>query len=148
MLFSLLSHTNAHENLNMTNRWMLILFLSMAIVMSGMALSSCRFMKYIDSDGINGSVGLYRSFDADDMQCVAHPEQVEYNETTNTARMGGVVAFLAGVIVLLFEIVDFCCCRICCSILIKGVLLLVATIMQGLTFLVFGSVQFWYVRLM
>mmetsp|Transcript_60500 Transcript_60500/g.148437 ORF Transcript_60500/g.148437 Transcript_60500/m.148437 type:complete len:226 (+) Transcript_60500:158-835(+) len=123
-------------------RYTLLLFLSMAIVLSGMAVASCRFMKFVDADGEDGSVGLYRYYNNETMQCINHPEEVEYTESTNAARMGGVVAFLAGVTVLLFEIIDFCCCRICCSGLIKSVLLLVATIMQGLTFLLFGSVKF------
>jgi hypothetical protein len=108
-------------------------------------MTSCHFLKYIDGNGNQGAVGLYRYYSTSDLQCVNHADTVQYNESETAARMGAVVAPMAATFCLLIVIVEFCCCRFICSRLFMGLGLVGAQIMQGITFLLFDSEQFWYV---
>ena len=126
--------------------WLLMGLILTGIIFSCLTAESCHFLKCIDGNGKNGAVGLYRYYDTSDSQCVYHPEEVQYNESENAARTGAVVAPLAATFCLLIVIVEFCCCRFICSRLLMGLGLVCAQIMQGITFLLFDSEQFWCVR--
>lgn len=117
----------------------------MGIVFSCLTLVSCHFLKYIDADGNQGAVGLYRYYSVDTLQCINHDDSVSYSESENAARMGAVVAPMAATIVILIVLVEFCCCRFICSRLLMGLGLIAAQVMQGITFLLFDSEKFWYV---
>lgn len=116
------------------------------IVFSVLTVASCHFLKYIDGDGNQGAVGLYRYYNVSTSQCVNHDDSVSYNESENAARMGAAVAPMAATFCILVVLVEFCCCRFMCSRLFMGLGLVGAQIMQGITFLLFDSEQFWYVK--
>lgn len=115
------------------------------IVFSCLTVASCHFLKYIDSNGKQGAVGLYRYYDVSTSQCINHDDSVQYTESENAARMGAVVAPMAAGVVILIVLLEFCVCRFICSRLLMGLGLLGALIMQGLSFLLFDSEKFWYV---
>ena len=123
--------------------WLLMGLILTVIIFSCLAVASCHFLKYIDGNGNNGAVCLYRYYDTSDSQCVYHPEEVQYNELENVAHMGAIVAPMAAIFCLFIVVVEYCCCRFICSRLLMGLGLVCAQIMQGITFLLFDSEQFW-----
>jgi hypothetical protein len=123
-------------------RWLLLGFLITGLVFSGMAVASCHFLEFVNGNGEQGAVGLYRVWTTAG-ECVDHPDSLEYNELEKAARMGGVVAPMAAFFTLALVLLEFCCCRFMCSRLVMGVALLTAQVMQGITFLLFDSEKFW-----
>ncbi len=112
------------------------------IVFSCLTVSSCHFIKYVDSNGNQGAVGLYRYFDTTTSSCINHDDSVSYSESENAARTGAVVAPMAASATILILLIEFCCCRFICSRLLMGLGLIAALVMQGITFLIFDSEKF------
>jgi hypothetical protein len=53
------------------------------------------------------------------------------------------IAPVCGLIALLLYLFEFFCCRFCCARCIQASFLFAAILLQGLTFLVFGTEEFW-----
>jgi len=124
-------------------RWLYYFFLVAAIVLSGLAAASCRFVDIENPQDLGHTFetsGLYRHYDPVSESCQVH-ETSTFTNAENAARMGGVVAPLLGALALLLIATEAFCGKCCqrCSRWIVSLCLLLAVIFQGLTFLWFGS---------
>jgi hypothetical protein len=117
-------------------------FLIAGMVFSAMTITSCHFAKYVNGNGDQGAVGLYRYWNTTST-CMDYPTSLEYNASETAARMGAVVAPMAAGVILLLLLFECFSCRFMCSRLLMGILVLTAQVMQGITFLLFDSEQFW-----
>ncbi len=115
-----------------------------SIVLSIMILSSCYLIDAMTSDNDAHSVGL-KSFENELGICVPHNAYVieHYNGKEMTAKVGGYVAPCLASLAALFLVFEFCHLDGCFATkCIPGVLVLGATVCQGLTFLLFQSKVF------
>jgi hypothetical protein len=99
-------------------------------------------VEFTDHEGNDRAVGLYRFYDTNSTECVNHFEEDDFGQAEKSARMGGTMAILLACFSLLLMLMEFVCCRCCCSKIFMGLALFLAVIFQGLTFLFFNSDQF------
>ena len=128
--------------------WIFFLVTIAGFVMSVLAAASCRFVEYVDSNGVPQAAGFFRFHDPSLQQCVRYGEEssiVElWDESERAARTAARLAPLLALGSLVLVVVEFCCCRIVCSRIIEGTALLAAVVLQGITFLFIDSTTFWY----
>mmetsp|Transcript_13973 Transcript_13973/g.17598 ORF Transcript_13973/g.17598 Transcript_13973/m.17598 type:complete len:212 (+) Transcript_13973:19-654(+) len=118
-------------------RLALLLTLGGAIAFSIFSLSTCEFM-YSDANSSSSFIGLFLYPDETGV-CQLYPSGTNFDSYTETARACGALAAAIGFgtfIILLWESI---CCQIPCAKILETMALLVATVCQGLTFMIFGS---------
>lgn len=135
-------------------RYVIFIVAFMSIVLSGVAIASCRFLyvSYDESqaeDLPNGTalefdMGLWL-YDPSGKGCVAIPEafqEVDYQQTA--ARLAGAASIILGLIGVVLIWVEFICCRFCGGRFLQVIAFVGASMSQACTFLLFGS-DIWYV---
>ncbi len=112
-----------------------------SIVLSIIIISSCHLIDAITPDDDAHSVGLI-SFENEMGNCVPHNTFVidNYNGKEMTAKVGGYTAPSLGSLAVLFLVMELCRLDGCLGTkCIPGMLMVGATVCQGLTFLLFQS---------
>lgn len=126
-------------------RTITFLLLLYAIVLSTMTISSCHFLSAISPDNTPHGVGL-TSFEMENGNCLSHTSFItsNYNGMELTAKIGGYLAPLFGVLTILFIVLE--CCKgdewFCAGKCLPCLQLLLSVICQGLTFMLFNSTLF------
>jgi len=131
---------------------LLVVTVIVAASLSIAALTSCEFVSYILVPGNNSTIenipggsgvtsatfGLM-NYDPGSTGCRSYEKNARPGTMYRTARVGGMIAALAGVVSLLLVFIELICCRLACSRGILVLLLLAALICQSLTFLMFST---------
>ena len=126
-------------------RFGVLILLSAAFVLSCQAVRSCKFLQYhSDEKDDSGYAGLFSYRYASDPECIPY-DGLEVGPATKSARIGALVAPIVAFFALLLAAVEFLSAKTClCRHLVPS-LLLMATAMQGLTFILLASGAVWCV---
>lgn len=113
-----------------------------SMVLSSMVISSCHLIDAITPDDAAHSVGII-SFENEQGNCVPHNTFVidNYNGMEMAAKVGGYLAPSLSALAVLILLLEFCRLDAGClgTKCIPGMLMVGATVCQGLTFLLFKS---------
>jgi hypothetical protein len=127
-----------------------------SIVISGITLTSCKFMNVtydeefeVEDIPFNNTVdldvGLFR-YDPTEGGCRAFNDDTVVSVEIISARSAGCVAVVLAFIGLLLVWTEFICCRFCGGRLLEAICFVGASLSQAATFLIFGS-SIWYVHI-
>jgi len=122
-------------------RFVLLLVLLYAIILSCLVVPSCHFISAITGDEDTHGVGL-ETFENEEGECEPHNSFVieNYNGMEMAAKVGAYVAPTCGSLVVLLMIVE--CCKVDGVLFgkcIPGILLMGTVVCQSITFALFGS---------
>jgi len=124
-------------------RWAFYFLLLVALVLSCVSVSSCRFVDVRNPSALNSvykTTGLFRHLNMETNTCDVIYES--FNSAEHSARMGGVTAPIAGFLAVILMALESACSGGCCRQFgryLAQFILLVAMVAQGLTFLWIGS---------
>jgi hypothetical protein len=122
------------------SRLVLLILLVYGIVLSIKVMDSCHFLSAVSPNGESHGVGLL-SFETKDGSCIDHNSFVieNYNGMELTARVAGYVAPSLGALSALLLSFECFRGRCLCGKCIPTLTILLSSICQGLTFLLFRS---------
>jgi len=90
------------------------------------------------TDVTSAAFGLFQ-WSPNMMGCTDYDDTSQLGTAFKTARVGGVLASSAGILALFIATVEFICCRFVCARVLMCILLVIALIGQGLTFVLYAS---------
>jgi hypothetical protein len=98
----------------------------------------CEFLEYttVLSDNV-GTIGLFKHQPEGTTECVSYDG--EDGALIETARICALLSPIFALIGMILVITELCCCRFCCSRLLELVFYVLAIILGGCTFVIWGS---------
>ena len=126
-----------------------------------MSLLSCEFFSYksVDpsvlplpytnqTDGFVGILKFYEDGNINDESCQFYDEILFQTTEMNIFFMIGQISSLVGpfaaIMAFVINLQEWVCCRNSCSYLVAFLMLFLAFVGQGMTFMIYGQKEFWY----
>lgn len=139
------------------DRFVIFLLTAGGAACSVMSLLSCEFFSYKSVDPsvlplpytnqTDGFVGILKFYE-DDESCQFYDEILFQTTEMNIFFMIGQISSLVGpfaaILAFVINLQEWVCCRNSCSYLVAFLMLFLAFVGQGMTFMIYGQKEFWY----